>query len=39
MVVLGTSETQVFDDDWAVATDDGGAAALTPFGVVPVPVP
>lgn len=63
MVVLGSIETYVRDDDWTVATSDGsaaahwehsvavhrdgiwvltavdgGAAALAPFGITPVPL-
>ena len=63
MVVMGSIETYVRDDDWTVATSDGlaaahwehsvavhkdgiwvltapdgGAAALAPFGVTPVPL-
>ena len=63
MVVLGSIDTYVREDDWTVATSDGlaaahwehsvavhkagiwvltaadgGAAALAPFGIVPVPI-
>ncbi|WP_243695388.1 type I methionyl aminopeptidase [Agromyces protaetiae] len=64
MIVAGSIETDVLDDDWTVVTvdgadaahvehsvavheggiwvltaEDGGAAALEPYGVVPVPIP
>src|SRR5690606_25916696 len=64
MIVAGSSDTHVREDDWTIATDDGsdashwehsvavhadgiwvltardgGASALVPLGVTPVPVP